>query len=263
MRFTIFGASGFIGSRLLANLRQQKHECITPTRDSIPEMQDLGYVFYCIGLTADFRTQLLATINAHVCHLLKILSRCCFKRICYLSSTRIYQGMPLGDETSSLLVRSDTESDVYNLSKLMGEAACLTAKADSIVVRLSNVFSQDDQSNNFLPSIIREVRTTGRLKLNSTLDSAKDYVSLEDVLKMLPQIIVHGRNKIYNLASGQLITHAEIASCLGCPVEVTPRAPQTISPPISIERLRREFSYIPRDIRADIAAIGSSLKDRT
>ncbi len=51
---------------------------------------DLGHAFYCIGLTADFRSRPFETIEAH-CGLLKeVLSGSRFSSFVYLSSTRVY-----------------------------------------------------------------------------------------------------------------------------------------------------------------------------
>ena len=53
--YTVIGASGFIGGRLVQALRAQGAEVHAPTR-SDPELfaRDLGRVFYCAGLTGDW-----------------------------------------------------------------------------------------------------------------------------------------------------------------------------------------------------------------
>lgn len=253
MRFTIFGASGFIGSRLAARLCAQGHECLTPGRGELPEGQDLGHVFYCIGLTADFRSRLAETVDAHVCHLLRVLARCRFTRLCYLSSTRVYKGLPRGEEDAVLETQPGCVSDLYDISKIMGEAACLNIGPGGVVVRLSNVFSPEDVSENFLPSILREAKATGRVRLRTALASSKDYVLIDDVLDMLPKILVDGREGIYNLASGRAVPHSAVIESLGCGVEVAPGAPTVAFPPISIARLQQEFGYAPRDVLPAIA----------
>ncbi|WP_319543669.1 NAD(P)-dependent oxidoreductase [uncultured Pseudodesulfovibrio sp.] len=257
MRFTIFGATGFIGSFLLEHLRAQGHDCIAPEREEIPTSQDLGHVFYCIGLTADFRTRLADTVNAHVCHLLQILTRCTFDRLCYLSSTRVYSGQDVGIESAMLTVDPSNPSDVYNISKLMGESACLNISKKTVVVRLSNVFHPNDTSDNFLNSILREA-ATGRLVLQTSLDSAKDYILLDDVVTLLPQILESGKERIYNLASGKNTTHKEIVEQIGCEVKVLPDVPRVIYPSISVERLHKEFGNITSNI---LESISQTLND--
>lgn len=244
MLFTVFGATGFIGSHLVASLKSQGHECFTPGRDEIPENRELGHVFYCIGLTADFRTRLGETVEAHVCHFMKVLTRCRFKRICYLSSTRVYPMTGIGEESADIRVNPAVASDLYNISKLMGESACLNVTDAGVVVRLSNVFHADDTSGNFLNEVIKEAQS-GSLILHTGLDSSKDYIVLNDVVDMLPRILVQGKERIYNLASGANVTHRQIVEALGCEVTVAEGSPTVAFPPISVKRLTDEFDFAP------------------
>jgi len=92
------------------------------------------------------------------------------------------------------------------------------------------------------------------VRLRTALDSSKDYVLLEDVLDMLPKILVEGRQNIYNIAAGQDITHREIVTALGCGVDVVPNAPRVTFPSISIARLKQEFNYMPSAVLPVIAA---------
>jgi cephalosporin hydroxylase len=62
--------------------------------------------------------------------------------------------------------------------------------------------------------------------LEQTLDSAKDYVSVDDVVDLVLRIAREGRQRVYNVASSANVTHGEIVDCLqattGCAVEVRP-----------------------------------------
>src|SRR4051812_11177152 len=73
MRFTVLGASGFIGSHLMRWLESQSLPYWAPKRCENVLGRPLGHVIYCIGLTADFRGRPYDTVRAHVCHLLDIL----------------------------------------------------------------------------------------------------------------------------------------------------------------------------------------------
>lgn len=252
MTFTIFGATGAVGSALLEHLRAEGHECVVPARDEIPEGRNLGRVFYCIGLTADFRHRLADTVQAHVCHFMEVLTRCTFERICYLSSTRVYAGCAAGLEDARSIATPLDPSDLYNLSKLLGESACLHVVTNGVVVRLSNVFDPRasharGSSQNFLSQVLREA-TSGRVVLGTHPDSAKDYVLLQDVVEVLPKIALAGRHRIYNLAGGRNVSHRQIVERLGCVVEVQPDAPRVVFPVVSVERLRHEFGFEPRSV---------------
>ena len=66
MKATVLGGQGFIGGHLVSHLRSTGGHCWVPGRDD-PEVlrRELGSVFYCVGLTADFRARPFATIDAH------------------------------------------------------------------------------------------------------------------------------------------------------------------------------------------------------
>lgn len=246
MKFTILGASGFIGSHLLAHLEESGHECFAPARDDAAVFErELGHAIYCIGLTADFRQRPFDTVRAHVCFLAEVLEKARFDSLLYLSSTRVYAGAASGDEEARLLA-----GDLYNLSKLAGEALCFASGREHVrVARLSNVYGNDFSSDNFLPAIIRAAVEEGRVVLNTALDAAKDYVSIDDVARILPRIALEGKQRVYNVAGGRNTSNrellAKLAEITGCGVDAPPGVPATDFPRIVIGRLEQEFAYAP------------------
>ncbi len=243
VKATVFGAGGFIGSRLAAHLQALGWEVQALHRgDEAWRDRDLGHVFYCVGLTADFRSRPFETIDAHVGLAVDVLRRGRFESFLYLSSTRVYAKSAAGVETTPLVVDPTDPSDLYNLSKLMGEAACFAIDNTSVrVARLSNVFGEGMGEANFLTSILREAIRTGAITLRQALDSEKDYVALTDVLEALVCVSVAGRERLYNVASGHNVTHAQIVRAVqdisGCSVAVAPGSPTSRFPTIAIDRL--------------------------
>lgn len=253
-QFTVLGASGTIGSTLVAHLRALNHQVGAPGReDARIFTRPLGHAIYCIGVTADFRTRPLETVEAHVCLLRRLLANAAFDSLTYLSSTRVYGGGSGAEvsEDSALSVNSNDPSDLYNLSKLMGESLCLHGgRAHVRAVRLSNVVGGDTAGSlNFIPALVEEARR-GQITLRSAPESAKDYIHIEDVVEMLPAIAEHGQHRLYNLASGTKITHRDwveaIAQHFDARVSYTPDAPRFDFPPLSIARLSGEFGFAPR-----------------
>ena len=122
LKATLIGGKGFIGKHLQAKLLNLGWDCYVPERDD-PNLflADLGHIFYCAGLTADFRQRPYATVEAHVELLAKILQHCLFTGLTYLSSTRVYAAANKTDENAELKVRSQEPGDLYNLSKLLGD----------------------------------------------------------------------------------------------------------------------------------------------
>lgn len=251
MKFTILGSSGFIGSHLVKYFSHVGIPYCTPLRNDPSIFEDnLGHLIYCIGLTADFRKKPFDTVKAHVCYLLDILENANFESFLYLSSTRIYLGSETANEDTSLRVNPLNKDDLYNSSKIMGESVCFSSNRPNVrVIRLSNVYGSDRSSTNFLTSIMQEAIINKKVILRSSLQSAKDYVSIDDVVALIPQIAMESRYHIYNVASGTNVSNQTLLGRLqeltGCTIEVLPNAETITFPEIAINRIRDEFNFHP------------------
>lgn len=258
MRAAVFGSKGFIGARLADRLERKGWAVRRIGRgDDAWRGQDLGHVFFCIGLTADFRERPLDAMEAHVSAAVDVLRHARFESFLYLSTTRLYAGAEAGVETARFTVDPTDSSDLYNLSKLAGEAAVLAlARPETRIARLSNVFGPGMDEGNFLGSIIASART-GRVRLRQGLASAKDYVAVDDVAEALEQIAVAGGAGVYNLASGANVAHgellAELTRLTGCAVEVEPGARDVCFPPISVARLQALMPWRPASVVANLS----------
>jgi nucleoside-diphosphate-sugar epimerase len=267
MKVTILGSSGFIGLNLMNSLIDQSIECFAPQREYVfSKKENLGHVIYCIGLTSDFRARPMDTVQAHVCKLIEVLQNSNFESFLYLSSTRIYNGNRTGRETDDVKVNSSNFSDLYNISKLMGESICLSIANENIrIARLSNVIGNDFKSDNYLFSLIKEAVNTHQIHLQLPLKSAKDYVSINDVVKNAILISQNGKQRIYNIASGFQISNEQIVNSIkeetNCKVEVLANSDGLIFPQISIERIVNEFNFTPVNILNDISDLIKNYKE--
>ena len=266
MKFTVLGASGLIGSRLRRFLEQRGHDVFAPTRED-PRIysQDLGHAIYCIGVTADFRHKPLETIAAHVTVLADLLNRASFASLLYVSSTRVYLGAESTEESADCRVNVNCPDDFYNLTKLTGESLGFASGRENVrVARLSNVFSVDLASENFLSELVRDALKTGHLTLRTSLDSAKDYISLPNMLELVTQIAVFGKEKLYNVASGANLCNRDlvgrIAELTGCKVTVAPDAPLVVFPRIAISRIEEEFFSPTPDVLVELPRMIQELK---
>ncbi|HSK62685.1 MAG TPA: NAD(P)-dependent oxidoreductase [Pyrinomonadaceae bacterium] len=253
---TILGASGFIGSHLADKLGQLHFDVHAIRRGEPIPQRNLGDVIYCIGVTADFRSRTFATVESHVCALLDVARTCNFESLLYLSSTRLYAGNDSTAEEQPLRVRPHNPDDLYNISKAMGESIALNCGRPARVARIANVYGPDFTSANFLPSILKQAASGETIVLQTAPESAKDYISVADVVDGLIQIATKGQQQIYNLASGVNVSHREIAETLqrstGCAVEFATAAPEIKSPPINIDRMRSEFNFAAASILDDL-----------
>lgn len=251
--FTIFGGAGFIGRHLANALQATGQPVSTPQRDaSIDSLGALGHVIYCAGLTADFRTRPHDTMEAHVGLVSRILAFGEFESLVYLSSTRIYDGAARGSEEMTFSVDPWSPNDLYNISKLAGESLCLNHDNPKVrVARLSNVYGtgmydSGGGGENFLGSVIRDAISERHVELNSAPGSAKDYIHIGDVVRALTLIAIDGQERIYNVASGDTVSHEQLldrlAEITGCTWSTAPDSPHIGFPGITTERITAAFA---------------------
>lgn len=263
VNFTIFGSDGFIGGAMARHLQHQGHSVWLPDRCAAETLdRDLGHVIYAIGLTGDFRTRAFDVAEAHVCKLTRLLSRAEFSSWLYLSSTRVYGGLR-GDETgkedSRLPVMPGLDG-LYDISKLMGEALCLAQGDKNIrVVRLSNVYGHGQSKHTFLAAVIEELMSTGKAVIREAPQSAKDYIALAEVPQLLEAIALSGRERIYNVASGTSVTHAELGHKLtqltGGSIHFEENAACRAFSKVDISRVAKEFGFQPRSLIDDLGGL--------
>lgn len=247
---TVLGASGFVGSNLVRGLEESSIVYAAPSRDDQLAGRNLGHIIYCIGVTADFRNRPFDTVRAHVCRLLEVLEGAEFDSFLYLSTTRLYKGAPSTDEDVELRINPLLPDDLYNASKIAGESVCLSCNRPNVrVARLSNVYGEDFTSTNFLSSVVRDAVSDDHVTLRTTMDSEKDYVSVDDVIGVLPKIARSGKHRVYNVASGTNTMNRELIERIqgetGCTVEVAKAAVTSSFPPIAVDRVREEFGFSP------------------
>ena len=267
MKFTVLGSKGFIGRHLTLSLREQGIEVDTPPRDAADlRGKNLGHVVYAIGLTGNFRQQLRATVEAHVNVLQKLLEGAVFDSWLYLSSTRVYGGLPAGAtgrETEKISVMPSFDT-LYDLSKLLGEAVCLGHAQPTVrVARLSNVYGADQGANSFLGAVLAAAIEKGEVTLQESPASSKDYICIDDAIQLIQAIATGGRERLYNVASGKNTAHKDLAAKIetcGYKVHFKPDAPTRAFPAIDASRIKQEFRAAPRALLDDLPILIEAMK---
>lgn len=263
MRFTIFGASGFIGRHLAHSLTNAGFRVMTPLRPIEPlPAEDLGHVIYAIGLTADYRQRTPETIEAHAHLLARLLRVARFDSWLYLSSTRVYSQLPsdrLATEEGALTI-SPTKDSIYELSKLLGESVCMAHSSPAVrIARLSNVIGPNQNPDSFLGSIVGDLVRQGSASVAESRDSCKDYIDIDDASKLIIKIATSGCQRIYNVASGNRTSHEEVAQHLERLTKgrVAFQEPgvQRIPPKISVSRAEEEFDFCPSNLSETMSRI--------
>jgi nucleoside-diphosphate-sugar epimerase len=246
-RLTVFGHTGFIGSNIGKYAQDEGRELILPKRGEIPKIK-LGDVIYAIGVTSGFAQFPSETVNAHVCFLKEILEKGDFDNLLYISSARVYYSSTEShvDESTSVKVNVFEPSEIYIISKLMGESLCLTFPKKNIkIVRLSSVFGEGMSKKNLLGDVLYQAITSNNVIINQPRDSGRDYISIDDVIPSLFYIMKSKKYNLYNITSGRNVLHCEIANVLekyGINVEFTNLLGKVLPPIFSNERLCREYT---------------------
>ena len=255
--YTIIGANGFIGRAVQDVLRAQGLSYDAWGRqqlsEAIEKQERVEHGIYCVGLTSDFRERASDTFEAHVGLLQRLLRACNFQSFLYLSSTRVYAGADLGSEDSRLRVNPNERSDLYNISKLAGESLVLAFPNPTYrVARLSNVYGDDFNSQNFINAICKELAVNRQLVIRQSESTAKDYISLDRCARLICAISREGQRRIYNVASGVQVSHQTIAKCLarvsGSIVEFSNDEFPDLFPTIDVSRIQSEWPHEPDNI---------------
>ena len=268
MRATVVGAAGFIGSRLVDHLRSLGWDCRAPARDDVSFVGTrLGTVFYCAGLTADYARRPHDAVRAHVGLLNEILARSAFDALVYLSSTRLYDGLPETgrpvDEDTPLALDPSRPRHFYDLSKALGESLCRLADGGRArIARLSCVHAGAGADDGFLGSVLRKLARRGAgdtVPIDSTPHAARDYVHVDDVVHALVAIATRGTRPIYNVAGGITVGNAQlfarIGQLSGSHLRATGAHRPLLPPTVSIERMRRELGWHPTPLMDRLPAL--------
>lgn len=216
--YTVLGASGFVGKRLVSELTRRGHDFWVPSRQE-PEIfkRPLGLVFYCIGLTADYAQRPFDTVQAHVSYLARLLEHAQFEHIVYLSSTRLYDGLDIeyGRGHTPLSLSPSNPRHLYDLSKALGENLCQTTAAQrSSIARLSCVYDPEPGSPGFLSELLHRLRLERSFALNSSPGYCRDYITLDDTVASLIAMGEQHACDIFNVASGVNTYNQDIADTL-------------------------------------------------
>jgi nucleoside-diphosphate-sugar epimerase len=259
--YTVVGATGFVGARLVASLERDGHAVYAPRRgDPTLFERDLGQVFYCAGLTADYLKRPFDTVEAHVGLLARMLEKARFGRLVYLSSTRLYDslGGDGGDEDGPLALRPGEPRHLYDFSKGLGENLCLTQSGGrAAVARLSCVFDDAPGAPGFLSEWLQRARAGRDIALASATGYVRDYIHLDDTVAALRAILDSDVAAPVNVATGENLSNADLAAvfeALGWRIDFERETPRQSAPLCDVARLHG-LGLRPRPARDVIESV--------
>lgn len=258
-RFTVVGAAGFIGCRLLATLRLRGALVYAPSRDEPwPWNQPLGHVIYCAGLTADYLARPFDTVQAHVTLFAQIMQQGQWDSLVYLSSTRLYDALDtdIAYENSVLSLSPENPRHIYDFSKGLGESLCYVAgQGRAKIARLACVYEGPQDADGFLPALLRQAQAAycaglTQIEVSSSANFVRDYIHIDDVVDALIRIALYAEQTTYNVASGVNVSNAALFEYIhhrwGCRVIPLLDIVPSPVPKVSIRRLCDELHWQPK-----------------
>jgi UDP-glucose 4-epimerase len=218
----VTGASGFIGSALVAELMQRENVVQAVSRQQTPGRSDVTSVI----VTSYDETPRLE--NSSIIHLAEVSdSRAAnqlgkqyvedvkrqtsvllaknFNRFIYVSSGTVYSKGKLPPRIPT----SDTSSDsIYTDAKLAAEE--LVREAGGVVVRLSNIYGPPAKQGTVIADILAQIPGEGPMKIRD-FTPARDYLWVGDAATGLADIALSEAVGVFNLGTGIETTAGSLA----------------------------------------------------
>lgn len=244
--YTIFGSTGFIGYEICKYLKKKDEKVFLPNRKRTRFKKDLGHIIYCVG-SDDWQKKPKKGFYSNFGHLKEIVFNNNYKSIIFLSTTRVYLNSRHTYEEKNLLVSSKKSNDYYNLLKLASESMLLRLNKKVKIIRLSNVFGFNYKSPLLLPTLIRDGIKKRKIKIIISQNSTKDYIHIDDVIRIIFRILKSGKSDIYNVASGNNISLKNFTKILkdklNCKVILKNQNNKIFEPKINISKIHKEFKF--------------------
>lgn len=266
--YTVIGGHGFIGSAVTKKLIENGHSVFIPEKND-PRLfsNELGIVLFCAG-AGDCKNDALKVFKSNSLLLAEVIEKSTFKKMLYISSTRLYMGQESANEAADLTVLANDSRRLFNLTKLVSEELCFLSKKKTIIIRPSNVYGLALSSPLFLPAITRNAINNKHVDMYVTPEYEKDYLSVVDFVDAIYQLSEKDNlsSEIYNIASGLNTSAKDIAEVLqretGCEISWHVNDSDEYFPVNDISLLKSEINFNPRNVLDDMSIMIEDFKQK-
>ena len=265
-RVVVLGAKGFVGSSLTEHLRRSAAACRAITRHEIDlsasdaggrlaaELRPDDVLVFLSALTPDKGRgvpPLLANLRmgAAVC---AALEQKPVSHVVYVSSDAVYPfrtGL-IDEETCA------EPTDLYGAMHLTREIMVKQAtKAPVAILRPTLIYGAADTHNSYGPNRLRRMaRNERRIALFGNGEETRDYVFIDDVVRLIDLVTRYRSAGVLNLASGRSISFADlgklVAGLFPQPIEIagSPRQNPITHRAFDVTAIHRsfpEFTFTP------------------
>lgn len=211
---SVFGATGFVGSRFLAlypnEARAEARDAVDPACDEI---------LYLISTTHNFHVfdDLEIDIQTNLTHLMRVLERCRTRDVTFnfVSSWFVYGEQAELPVNETAVCRPD---GFYAITKKCAEdllgSFCRTFGKRYRILRLSNVYGPGDRVSprkNGLQFMIRKLVQGEPVELYGGGQATRDYLYVDDVCRALKRCIEQAPlGEVLNVGSGVPLAVGEL-----------------------------------------------------
>lgn len=229
MNVFIIGASGLVGSNCLQHFTEQgwnvKGSYFSfPTTNCVffntldlahPDNFDLlswkpNIIVHCGALThvdyceqhpeESYEKTVQSTLN------INSLAKACDAKLVYLSTDYIYDGAKGPYQEDAAI----NPISVYGKHKLLAEESVLEL-ANSLVIRITNVYGDEERGKNFIARIIQQCKDAQHLTLKLPIDQYATPTNAMDIAKAMCLLLKDGHTGVFNIGSTDYMNRVALA----------------------------------------------------
>lgn len=230
-KIVVLGSTGFIGAALVKYLRQQTEisvegynsatlDLISPDcADKLPNVVDAETILIVTSRARRASDPFTTFSNdiAIATNVARCLSQSQIEKCVYFSSNAVY-----GDATTDLSVTERTAiapTSFYGLAKSTGECiikqVAEKAGIPLVVLRPCMIYGPGDNSTAYGPArFIRSILSDRKICLFGDGSEVRDYLYIDDLVKITIELALGDRSGIYNLSTGKSYSFQEIITYL-------------------------------------------------
>jgi dTDP-4-dehydrorhamnose reductase len=230
MKILIIGASGLVGGNCLRYLSTQNHDCIGtyfsyPAKDTVyydtlnienPDNFDLDsfvpeVIIHCGALThVDYCEQhpeeserLTVQSTQKVIEIARKFS----SNLIFISTDYIFDGEngPYDEEAIANPI------SVYGRHKWEAEELIKKSNLHHIILRITNVYGDEERGKNFVARIIEQATKRQHLTLKLPVDQYATPINAHDIARAINLLLKADEQGIYNIASTDYMNRVQLA----------------------------------------------------
>jgi nucleoside-diphosphate-sugar epimerase len=215
MKIYLLGATGLIGSNMI--------KFAPPGVQIYTECEGMFDAIIHVGgyaQPAKFLADEIATIEVNTTRLMEIFTH--LKpdgRLLYASSSEVYNGTPPPQNETQIGTTDPTHPRAcYIEGKRCGEAICMAYRRkgyDAKIARISLTYGKARSGDTRALNHFIEQSKTGKIQLMDKGDAKRTYLWVEDAALILWDILLYGKEPIYNVGGTSRTTIAELALLIG------------------------------------------------